>query len=259
MPAASPAPEVKTLERSFAPKAFNVELDNMSIPYDELLIIPEYNGLFVDSISINKMDTMGAYIKLKQHSGLGAEELKLVITNALDLLTSSTRDAGEYGDRVSRWLYYGLQKHNGLRIEVAKNLPQNACLYKDPGGKGAILVLNLDFASTFLGFAHAPIPEDIQGASFKSIAQGSTPKDWRTAIYYRFYEQGYGIGPHEGIRTRRHKLIHFLYGDMGWELYDLSKDPNELNNVYGSPENKGLVEDLAAQLIALRKQYKVTM
>ena len=32
-------------------------------------------------------------------------------------------------------------------------------------------------------------------------------------MYYRFYEPGYGVGPHYGIRTDRYKLIHFLYGD----------------------------------------------
>ncbi len=120
------------------------------------------------------------------------------------------------------------------------------------------MVLNLDFASTFLDYAVAPIPEDIQGESFKDIAFGSHPKDWRTAMYYRFYENGYGVGPHEGIRTKRFKLIHFLYGDKGWELYDLNNDPNELNNVYQSPENKGLIKNLKEQLSSLKKRYKVT-
>jgi len=46
---------------------------------------------------------------------------------------------------------------------------------------------------------------------------------------------------------------------MGWELYDLSKDPNELNNVYRTPENKYLIEDLKEQLSVLKAKYQVEM
>ncbi len=40
---------------------------------------------------------------------------------------------------------------------------------------------------------------------------------------------------HYGIRTSRYKLIHFYYDTDEWELYDLQKDPEELNNVYNDP------------------------
>ena len=60
---------------------------------------------------------------------------------------------------------------------------------------------------------------------------------WRDAIYYRYYEFPHGwhlVRPHYGVRTERHKLIHFE-GDMDhWELYDLEADPNELVNLYDS-------------------------
>ena len=120
------------------------------------------------------------------------------------------------------------------------------------------IVTNLDFASTMLEYASLPIPEAIQGRSFKCIAQGASPDNWQNAMYYRFYEDAYGIGPHEGIRTERYKLIHFLYGDKGWELYDLQKDPDELTNIYNSVENKSLIKKLKEELIALKKKYKVT-
>ncbi|MCB1122599.1 MAG: hypothetical protein KJT03_13690 [Verrucomicrobiae bacterium] len=64
------------------------------------------------------------------------------------------------------------------------------------------IVLNLDFASTLLDFAGAPILDDIQGQSFKTITTGASPKNWRNSMYYRFHEEGYGIGPHEGEGVR---------------------------------------------------------
>lgn len=156
---------------------------------------------------------------------------------------------GDHGLYDKRFMY-----EHSLRMPLLIRYPEGI----RPGSTSDAMVSNLDFASTFLDYAHAAIPEDIQGQSFKSIAQGAVPKDWRTAMYYRFYENAYGIGPHEGIRTTRYKLIHFLYGDMGWELYDLKQDPNELNNIYGYPESNDLVKELEATLTSLKCKYKVT-
>jgi hypothetical protein len=67
---------------------------------------------------------------------------------------------------------------------------------------------------------------------------------------------------HFGIRTKTHKLI-FYYGcntrggnqtPPGWELYDLKKDPHELNNVYEDPDYADAVNDLKARLAEMRKQ-----
>ena len=45
---------------------------------------------------------------------------------------------------------------------------------------------------------------------------------------------------------------------MGWELYDLEKDPNELNNIYSSTEKQELIQDLKMVLNNLKSIYKVT-
>jgi len=75
-------------------------------------------------------------------------------------------------------------------------------------------------------------------------------------MYYRFYEDAYGIGPHEGIRTDEHKLIHYLYGDSAWELYNLKKDPAELHNVFGESACAEISKRLQAQLAALRGELQ---
>ena len=48
---------------------------------------------------------------------------------------------------------------------------------------------------------------------------------------------------HYGIRTKNYKLIHFYGKDPKgenkdfWEMYDLRKDPEELNNIYNKPSS----------------------
>ena len=117
------------------------------------------------------------------------------------------------------------------------------------------IVLNVDFAPTLLDVARISPPETMQGRSFATLLPGERPSDWRRAMYYRFCEQAYGIGPHEGVRTARYKLIHYLYGDNAWELYDLKQDPDELHNVFGDSNYTDVAVQLQARLAQLREQF----
>ena len=126
-----------------------------------------------------------------------------------------------------------------------------------PGSVNGDIVLNLDFAQTFLDFAGAGEPDDMQGSSFRPLLKGATPSDWRTSMYYHYYEfpGAHAVKRHYGIRTKRYKLIHFYYDIDAWELYDLKKDPNELNNLYGDSAYDGVVKKLRVELARLREQY----
>ena len=117
------------------------------------------------------------------------------------------------------------------------------------------IVLNVDLAPTLLDVAGVSPPDAMQGRSFKLILQGKRPSDWRPAMYYRFYEQAYGIGPHEGVRTDRYKLIHYLYGDGAWELYDLQQDPDELRNLFGDSNYEQVAIQVQTRLAELREQF----
>lgn len=120
------------------------------------------------------------------------------------------------------------------------------------------LTQNIDFAETFLDFAGVPIPNDMQGMSMKPIMVSGTPDDWRTALYYHYYEYPafHMVKRHYGIRTDRYKLIHF-YNDIDtWELFDLEKDPNEMNNLIDDPGYDQIEEQLRKQLDELMVKYK---
>ena len=75
-------------------------------------------------------------------------------------------------------------------------------------------------------------------------------------MYYHYYEYPavHMVKRHYGIRTPGYKLIHFYYDIDAWELYDLKKDPHELNNVIDSPEYQETVSRLKQELKRLRNE-----
>lgn len=126
------------------------------------------------------------------------------------------------------------------------------------------LTQNIDFAETFLDLAGAPIPENMQGCSLVPLMTGKNSKDWRTSLYYHYYEYpgAHNVRKHEGVTRKRYKLIRFYGNDVPngeeWELYDLQKDPSEMNNVYGNKKYAEIVAQMKNELLMLRKKYKVS-
>lgn len=131
-----------------------------------------------------------------------------------------------------------------------------------PGGKqGDVpqMVQNIDYAPTILDLAGVEIPKDIQGESFLPLLQGKKMPDWRKSLYYHFYEYPgeHAVRRHYGVRTQRYSLIHF-YNDIDtWELYDLKKDPMQMNNIYGKKGTEKLTKKLKDELKRLEKLYDV--
>lgn len=118
--------------------------------------------------------------------------------------------------------------------------------------------MNLDLAETLLEIGGAPIPGSMQGQSLVPLLRGETPPDWRDAIYYQYFEYPgwHMVRRQYGVRTDRHKLIH--YYEIGeWELFDLVRDPEELHSVYDDPWYADVVQELKTKLARLRRQYDV--
>ncbi len=126
-----------------------------------------------------------------------------------------------------------------------------------PGTVNNDMILNVDFAPTFLEFAGAAVPADMQGRSIMPLLRGQRPKHWRTSMYYRYYHypQDHRVQPHYGIRSERYKLIYFNKINE-WELLDLKKDPREIKSVYHDPAYAGIVNRLKAELYRLKKELK---
>ena len=133
------------------------------------------------------------------------------------------------------------------------------------GIRSDAIVENVDYPALMLDFAGAEIPSTVQGRSFKEICEtGAEPEGWKSAAYYRYWmHMAHHDNPGEmAIRTKNHKLIYFYGADYkgqnqtpaGWELYDLSKDPDELVNVYDNPDYAEVRDELKAQFAQLRKE-----
>ncbi|MCI0357469.1 MAG: DUF4976 domain-containing protein, partial [Planctomycetaceae bacterium] len=155
---------------------------------------------------------------------------------------------GEHGWYDKRWMY-----EESFRTPLLVRWPGKS----KAGSVSDRLVMNLDLAETMLDIAGVPVPADMQGRSIVPILAGESPADWRKSVYYHYYEfpQPHYVHPHRGVRTERHKLIHFYTIDA-WELFDLEKDPRELKSVYDDPAYAAVVADLKKELSRLMEHYK---
>lgn len=127
----------------------------------------------------------------------------------------------------------------------------------EPGTRAGALVQNIDLAPTFLELAGVAAPEDLQGRSLTPLFDGEAPADWRTSVYYQYFDHMlHRVGRHAGVRSDRYKLIHFYTDDVR-EFYDLEADPHEVDNVYGNPDYRDEIDMMKAEYERLKVQYGV--
>jgi N-acetylglucosamine-6-sulfatase len=119
------------------------------------------------------------------------------------------------------------------------------------------VVGNEDLAPTFAELAGTSPPDSTDGQSFATMLRdGITPPHWRNEILLRGYNgaEKPGLPPtFWGLRTRRQKYIETV-GTGEVELYDLTVDPYELENVADDPEYAEIRARLAERLEQLRSQ-----
>ncbi len=156
---------------------------------------------------------------------------------------------GEHGWFDKRWMY-----EESLRVPLLVRWPGQV-------REGTIIepiVSNVDFAPTFLELAGVSIPDDFQGASLVPFLKGESPADWRESFYYHYFEYpgAHSVARHYGVTDGKHKLIHFYQLDE-WELYDLEKDPDEMQSVYGDSGYASIEKRLKEQIAEHRTLLKM--
>jgi len=180
---------------------------------------------------------------------------------------------GDHGWYDKRFMY-----EESLRMPFMIRYPKEIA----PGTVNRDMILNVDFAPTFLDYAGVEAPDAFQGTSFRKLLAGHTPEGWQTSMYYRYWMNGshHNVTAHYGVRTHDYKLIYYYNDGLGqegavdptmqvghppqqvrascldlapeWELFDLRKDPAELNNVVNDPAYGDVVTELKAELARLQ-------
>ena len=142
---------------------------------------------------------------------------------------------------AGKWLMYD----NSLRVPL---------LFFDPrenGGKrDQSFALNIDVPATILDLAGIKTPKSWQGLSLISSQLAKrkeflTEHLWQTPI----------IPPSEAIRTERWKYFRYINDPSHEELYDLSLDPLEKNNLIANPKHQKIVTQLRQKLEKKSTEY----
>ena len=166
---------------------------------------------------------------------------------------------GDHGWFDKRFMY-----EESLRMPFIIRYPREI----KPGTVNENIILNVDFAPTFLDYAGVEVPEEMQGRSFRPLLNGELPEGWQTSMYYRYWMHlaHHYVYAHYGIRTMRYKLIYYYAEALGqpgavdepkepeWELFDLEKDPYEMKNVYNDPQYADVVRELKDELHRLQQE-----
>lgn len=126
-------------------------------------------------------------------------------------------------------------------------------------GKGLTvdeMVLNIDLAPTFLDLAGVPAPKEMQGASWKELATGRVPPNWRKSFFAQYYKELGDVPTTHAVRTKTHVLIKYPNRPEWTEVFDLAADPYEIKNLVS---DAALTLRLEADLASLMKTLKYTV
>jgi|tagenome__1003787_1003787.scaffolds.fasta_scaffold20963974_2 arylsulfatase A-like enzyme len=118
-----------------------------------------------------------------------------------------------------------------------------------PHGRSDALVYLYDLFPTICDYAQAPIPAVVEGKSLATIIRGEAT-DVRPYLFaaYRDWQRM--------LRDKRWKLIEYVVGDQHHtQLFDLSTDPDELNNLAAEKNSAEVLTRLRAQLLQLSKDF----
>ena len=181
-----------------------------------------------------------------------------------ELVGTLMRTLEETGELANTYIVY--TSDNGFHLGLHRMMEGKDTAYEEdirvplamrgpgiPSGRriGAI-GLSIDLAPTFVEWAGAKSPDFVDGRSLIPLLKGATGP-WRNS----FLIQRQGLESDErlqpanafAIRTSRHTYI--AYNNTERELYDLAKDPYQLQNIEPAAD-KSLIDALATRLTELR-------
>jgi len=153
---------------------------------------------------------------------------------------------GEHGLGAERRFAY----EEGIRTALFARYPRLAAA----GTRIERMALALDIAPTLVQLAGGRPGAHIQGRSLVPLMKGGARK-WRESFLIEYFNEPawpWIVGmSYKAVRTERAKLIHWLHKDGVDELYDLERDPYEIENRIADPAYAASRKDLAKRLRVL--------
>ena len=143
----------------------------------------------------------------------------------------------------------GSLHEGGIRVPLIVKYPKMI----KPGTISSEPTISYDFYPTFVEAAGGTLPENqtIDGLNILPLLQNPKAKLNRKAIHWH-YPHYHHDRPAGAIRERDWKLIEYLDGTGDIELYHISQDLSESNNL--ADERKGKVADLKKKLSGWRNE-----
>jgi uncharacterized sulfatase len=214
---------------------------NRSLPH------PIYAGL-VEEVD----DQVGRIVREVEAQGL-TEKTMIVFTSDNGGLIKRY-DYNEQSDNIVSDLAplkgeKGSLHEGGIRVPLIVKYPKmikSGSICSEP-------TISYDFYPTFVEAAGGTLPENqtIDGLNILPLLQNPKAKLNRKAIHWH-YPHYHHDRPAGAIRERDWKLIEYLDGTGDIELYHISQDLSESNNLAG--ERKGKVADLKKKLSGWRNE-----
>ncbi|MCX6895145.1 MAG: sulfatase-like hydrolase/transferase, partial [Verrucomicrobia bacterium] len=177
-------------------------------------------------------------------------------TNTIIIFTSDNGYfSGEHGF-LGKWFMH----EESLRAPMLVADPRAPAAQK--GQTCDEMVLNVDVGPTILDFAGVKIPAVMQGQSMLPLLAAPT-RHFRDEF---FYEHLFEFAPKppnhiersEGLRTADWKYTLYVdqTGPARKELYHISADPFETNNLAADPQQKSRLEAMSKRHLEMRKELK---
>ena len=122
-----------------------------------------------------------------------------------------------------------------------------------PGSVNDDFVYLQEITCSALDIAGLDVPAELDGRSFLPAMLGTGEPSDREDVYCVF-DRHFTVANQRMVRTRTHQFT-FNSSDPG-ELYDLTADPHQLNNVYGRPEYEDIRRDLMSRMDRHMRELK---
>ncbi|MCC2685006.1 MAG: hypothetical protein K0R75_1905 [Paenibacillaceae bacterium] len=136
-----------------------------------------------------------------------------------------------------------------MRIPLVVRWPGVA----EAGKVSGALASNMDIVPTVLEMGGSAVPEYMDGQSLVPLLKGGNAADWRQELMAEHYGHKNYDSIQRVLYYGSYKYVAHL--DDSDELYDLSRDAFEWNNLIDEPSMSGVLADLRSRLAVRMKRY----